>query len=90
MIEKTKVIDWHRQILPTKYIVQQVVRTCLEKAARYGFQSIAFPLLGTGTGRLTAEVALKIILKQIIKELSDGNQNVIEVIVALYGRVGIA
>lgn len=78
------VIDWHRQILPTKYIVQQVVCTCLEKAARYGFQSIAFPLLGTGTGRLTAEVALEIILKQIIKELSDGNQNVIEVIVALY------
>ena len=80
------VIDWPSEILPFHDLIRQVVHTCLEKANQYGFQSIAFPLLGTGTGRFSTQVAWEITLRQIIKDLSAETQNVVEVIVVLYGR----
>ncbi|HAA27909.1 MAG TPA: hypothetical protein DCE56_09920 [Cyanobacteria bacterium UBA8553] len=80
------VIDWHDEILPFQNLIRQVVHTCLEKANQYGFQSIAFPLLGTGTGRFSTPVAWEITLRQIIKDLSVDTHNMVEVIVVLYGR----
>jgi O-acetyl-ADP-ribose deacetylase (regulator of RNase III) len=63
-----------------------VVHNCLEKASQYRFKSIAFPLLGTGSGGFPVKVAWEITLRQIIRDLTDENQNLVEVILVLYGR----
>ncbi len=63
-----------------------MVYTCMERANQYRFQSIAFPLLATGSAGFPIELAWETIVKQIIKELSEENQNVLEVTIALYGR----
>jgi O-acetyl-ADP-ribose deacetylase (regulator of RNase III) len=81
------VIDRRNKILPSQDVIQQVVRTCIETANQYGFQSIAFPLLGTGAGRLPAKVAWESIVLQIIRELSDKNQTIPEVVIVLYERI---
>jgi O-acetyl-ADP-ribose deacetylase (regulator of RNase III) len=58
----------------------------MKKANRYGFKSIAFPLLGTGTGSFPVKVAWETLLRQIIRNLSDENQSIVEVVVALHKR----
>jgi O-acetyl-ADP-ribose deacetylase (regulator of RNase III) len=58
----------------------------MERANEYGFQSIAFPLLATGAAGFPIKLAWETIVKQIIKDLSKENQNVFEVVIALYGR----
>jgi O-acetyl-ADP-ribose deacetylase (regulator of RNase III) len=80
------VIDWRNEILPSHTVIQQVVHNCLEKASQYRFKSIAFPLLGTGSGGFPVKVAWEITLRQIIRDLTDENQNLVEVILVLYGR----
>jgi WD40 repeat protein len=78
------VIDWHNEILPSSTILRQVVHTCLNQANQYGFKSIAFPLLGTGTGGCSKQVAWEVILLQTIQDLSTKNQSISEVVVAVY------
>ena len=80
------VIDWLNDILPLKNVIQQVVHICLEIANQNRFESIAFPLLGTGAGRLPVKVAWDTTLRQIIRDLSNENQKVVEVIIVVYGR----
>jgi len=80
------VIGWRSELLPSQEVIQQVVHTCIERANQYGFQSIAFPLLATGSAGFPIELAWETILQQTIKDLAKGNQNVIEVIIALHGR----
>jgi O-acetyl-ADP-ribose deacetylase (regulator of RNase III) len=80
-------IDYDQMEFPSEDIIQQVVHNCLKKANEYKFRSIAFPLLGTGVGGFPAKLAWKIMLSQISKDLSDDNQNISEVIIALYGRI---
>jgi len=65
-------------------VIQRLVHTCMKKANRYRFKSIAFPLLGTGAGGFPAKAVWEIMLGQIIRDLSDKNQNIIEVIICLY------
>lgn len=84
------VIDWRNLLLPSEYVIRQVVHSCIESANKYGFQSIAFPLLGTGAGGFPVKLAWETILKQIIKNLSDKEQNLTEVIIVLYRIAGIA
>ncbi len=67
-------------------MIRKVVHSCLEKANQYGFQSIAFPLLGTGAGRFSVQATWEITLRQIIRDLSAETQNIVEVIVVVYGR----
>ncbi|HEY9861270.1 MAG TPA: macro domain-containing protein [Candidatus Obscuribacterales bacterium] len=81
------VIDFNTGQGPSKAVIEQVIHTCLEKANHANYRSIAFPLLGTGTGGFPAIEALQIILSQIIKDLSAKPHSVAEVIVAIYGSV---
>jgi O-acetyl-ADP-ribose deacetylase (regulator of RNase III) len=80
------VIGWRSELLPSQEVIRQVVHTCMERANQYGFQTIAFPLLATGSAGFPIELAWETIVKQIIKYLSKENQNVFEVIIALYGK----
>ncbi len=80
------VIDWRSGVLPSHEIIRQVVHTCMKTANQYRFQTIAFPLLATGAARFPTQLAWKTILQQISKDLSQENQNILEVIIALYGR----
>ena len=80
------VIDYGRGKFPSEKVIQRVVHTCLEKANLAGYKSMAFPLMGTGTGGFPAMEALQIILSQIIKDLSTKPNTLTEVIVAIYGR----
>jgi O-acetyl-ADP-ribose deacetylase (regulator of RNase III) len=80
------VIDWRSGVLPSHEIIRQVVHTCMKTANQYRFQTIAFPLLATGAARFPTELAWKTILQQISKDLSQENQNILEVIIVLYGR----
>jgi O-acetyl-ADP-ribose deacetylase (regulator of RNase III) len=80
------VIDFNLSKYPSQDAIQKVVHKCLKKAIEYKFKSIAFPLLGTGLGGFPAKLAWRTMLSQIIKDLSSENQNISEVIIALYGR----
>jgi O-acetyl-ADP-ribose deacetylase (regulator of RNase III) len=80
------VIDFDESEGLSDKVIQRLVHTCMKKANRYRFQSIAFPLLGTGAGRFSAKAVWEIMLGQIISDLSDKNQNIIEVIICLYPR----
>ncbi|MBD2503638.1 macro domain-containing protein [Anabaena azotica] len=81
------VIDFDTGKGPSKEVIQQVIHTSLEKASRASYRCIAFPLLGTGAGGFSAIEALKIILNQIIKDLSNQSQSIVEVTIAIYGSV---
>ncbi len=78
------VIDFEDREGLSEEVIQRVVHTCMKKANIYGFSSIAFPLLGTGAGAFPVKHAWEILLGQIIKDLSDKNQGIIEVIIVLY------
>jgi O-acetyl-ADP-ribose deacetylase (regulator of RNase III) len=78
------VIDFDESEGPSDKVIQRLVHTCMKKANRYRFKSIAFPLLGTGAGRFSAKAVWEIMLGQIISDLSDKNQNIIEVIISLH------
>lgn len=58
----------------------------MKKASLYGFRSIAFPLLGTGAAGFHAKVVWEIMLRQIICDLSEENQNISEVLVSIYQK----
>jgi len=77
------VIDFERKKQPDNNMLGQVVHTCINQANEYGYQSIAFPLLGTGLGRFNIKAAWDLILLQIIKYLSNNNYQVQEVVIAL-------
>ncbi|MBP0013870.1 MAG: serine/threonine-protein kinase [Roseofilum sp. SBFL] len=70
-----------------KSTIQQAVQTCLETANQEGFQSIAFPLLGTRVERFPALEELQIILAQIIQQFSEGPNSINEVTIAMYDKV---
>ncbi len=80
------VIDWQLKLFPSQKIIQKVVHNCLRKANDYGYKTIVFPLLGTGTGRLDKQIALEMMLKQIIMDLSTIHQTILEVGIILYDR----
>lgn len=82
------VIDWRSEILASQEVIRQVVHTCMERVNQYGFQSIAFPLLSTGSAAagFPIELVWETIVKQIIKDLSEEKQNVLEVVLVLHGR----
>ncbi len=80
------IIDFGKRKIPSRGLIKQVVHKCMKKASEYKFQSIAFSLLSTGVYRSQTQVCWEASIEQIIRDLSDDNQNVIEVIVALYER----
>jgi O-acetyl-ADP-ribose deacetylase (regulator of RNase III) len=78
------VIDFDESEGLSDKVIQRLVHTCMKKANRYRFKSIAFPLLGTGAGGLPAKAVWEIMLGQIISDLSDKNQNIIEVVISIH------
>jgi O-acetyl-ADP-ribose deacetylase (regulator of RNase III) len=79
------VIDFYAREGPSEELIQRVVHACMKKACGYKFRTLAFPLLGTGTGRFPVKVAWEITLRQIIRDLADENQNIVEVVLVLHG-----
>jgi WD40 repeat protein len=80
------VIDFYEGEKLSDKVIQRVVHSCMKKASLYDFRSIAFPLLGTGAAGFPAKVVWEIMFRQIIRDLSAENQNISEVIVAIYQR----
>jgi WD40 repeat protein len=80
------VIDYKESEKLSDKVIQRVVHSCMKKASLYDFRSIAFPLLGTGAAGFPAKVVWEIMFRQIIRDLSAENQNISEVIVAIYQR----
>ena len=74
---------------PYKPVIQELVNSCMILANSCSFQTIAFPLFGTGVGVLSPQEAWEIMLSQIVKSLSKENQTVKEVIICIYGRKAI-
>ena len=67
----------------TKYSVSQSVTNAMELANKNGFQSLAFPLIGAGSGNRGEEWSLKIMLEAFRHIESDCRVAVIR-----YQRVG--
>lgn len=60
--------DW----LPNEHSVRQSTANALALAKKHGVRSIAFPLIGTGTGGLPAEKVLAWMLEEIERSSFDG------------------
>ncbi len=71
---------------PYKSIVKGLVNISIRTAYELGLQTIAFPLFGSGVRIFSTREAWQIILPQIIKNLSNKNQTVREVIICIYSR----
>jgi WD40 repeat protein/O-acetyl-ADP-ribose deacetylase (regulator of RNase III) len=82
----TVVIDFDDREGPSNEVIQRVIHSCMKKANSYRFCSIAFPLVGTGAGGFPVKVAWKILLDQIIRDLSDEKQSIIKVILVIYDK----
>jgi O-acetyl-ADP-ribose deacetylase len=54
-------------------IIARCVSNALAVASSHGFSSIAFPLIGSGTGRVREEVAMKTILHAAAQQAFDGH-----------------
>jgi WD40 repeat protein/O-acetyl-ADP-ribose deacetylase (regulator of RNase III) len=80
------VIDFDEGENLSDKVILRVVHSCMKKAKLYSFRSIAFPLLATGSAGFPAKVVWEIMFRQIIRDLSAENQNISEVIVAIYQR----
>ncbi len=84
------VIDWsNKSSRSSPEVIKQVVRNCMAGARKYNLETIAFPLLGTGAGCLDPEMVGEAILSELKEELSQENQTVKEVAIALYGRMTV-
>jgi O-acetyl-ADP-ribose deacetylase (regulator of RNase III) len=79
------VIDFAQSKGPSDIIIREIVNQCLQKANEHRFNSIAFPLLGTGMGGFPVEVAWRIMLSQVTKNLLNSNETIGEVIIVLFG-----
>lgn len=85
------VLDWSNKSSrsSSEIVIKQVVRNCMTGARKYNLETIAFPLLGTGAGCLDPEMVGEAMLSQLKEELSQENQTVKEVAIALYGRTTV-
>lgn len=68
-------------------IIEQAVKNCLETANQDGFQSLVFPLLGTGANRFPVMEGLEIILAQVIQVFSERPNTIDEVTISIYGEI---
>ena len=65
-------------------VIERAVRNCMAGARKYNLETIAFPLLATGAGRLEPETVVEAMLSQLKEELSKEETTVKEVAIALY------
>lgn len=80
------VIDIDNRIKPNADVIRKVVRKSLLKTQRDRYKSIAFPLLGTGTGRYSIFNAIEIMLKEIIETIQQEQIVLLEIIIVMYGK----
>ncbi|NES80218.1 MAG: hypothetical protein F6K10_01245 [Moorea sp. SIO2B7] len=80
------VIDIDQRISPSHQVIRTVISKCLKKANKFGFSSIAFPLLGTGTGRFPVTELWIILLIEVNLYLSNNPKNISEVILVIYKK----
>lgn len=62
----------------TEYSVRQSVRSAMEIVNREGFQSVAFPIIGSGSGNRSKEWALNLMLDEFKKIESSARVVVVE------------
>lgn len=70
---------------PTITVIQEVTKKCLKLAESVNAQSIAFPALATGVGRLEPEQSALGIMMEIIKVLKS-TTSIQTIIIAIYAR----
>lgn len=69
------VVDFDKAEGPTERIIREVIHSCIVKTNEQNFNSIVFPLLGTGTGGFDAVKALDIMVIQLIDDLLSEHQD---------------
>jgi O-acetyl-ADP-ribose deacetylase (regulator of RNase III) len=82
------VVDNRQREQTTLSLVRQVVRRCLALCSELGFQSIAFPALGTGAAGLVAEQSAAAMMLEIAAHLAQPTA-IRRVLIAIYPREGM-
>jgi eukaryotic-like serine/threonine-protein kinase len=72
-------------LLPSRDILRQIMAGCFYHANTFGLTSVAFPLLGTGTGGLPRDVCLDAMMSFLIETPLYGAHSVENVQIVLYG-----
>jgi O-acetyl-ADP-ribose deacetylase (regulator of RNase III) len=57
--------------------IEESVRNALGLAAREGFRSVAFPLIGAGTGGVSPDESLRITHEVVARDLFDGEVRIV-------------
>ena len=78
-------IDVRTVLRPSRDILRQIMAGCFYHANTLGLTSLAFPLLGTGTGGLPRDVCLDAMMSFLIETLLYGAHTVENVQIVLYG-----
>jgi len=63
----------NRDFEPTVDLVRQIINSCRPHILALGIKRIAFPLLGTGWGRLSPDDCLQTMCEQAVDLLADGS-----------------
>lgn len=56
-------------VTPSRDLISEIVSNCMYHATTLGIESIAFPLIGTGISRFTAEVCLDTLFRNLVRRL---------------------
>ena len=64
----------------TEKSIRRSVETAMEMAKDYGFHSVAFPIIGAGSGGFDRDKAVKIMLEQLNKMEFDGKVVIVKYI----------
>jgi len=82
------VMDFRKRDYANRQVVSDVTRECLKKADKLGAQSIAFPALGTGDGRLSFIQSAAGMMDAVVDYFSGGPA-LDSITIALKRRAGV-
>ena len=71
-------------VVPSRDLIAEIVASCFYHADTLNVRSIAFPLLGTGTGGFSREVCLDTIVRSLARALHHGPTCVEDARVVIY------
>jgi serine/threonine protein kinase len=77
-------ISLKNRLLPSRDIIHELLDSCLYHADTLDVHSIAFPLLGTGTGMLSREVCLDTMVRHLLRKLASGLTSVRDARIVIY------
>jgi O-acetyl-ADP-ribose deacetylase (regulator of RNase III) len=75
-----------RRVCPSRDLIGEILSACFYHADSLYVRSLAFPLLGTGTGGFSPEVCLDTMFRYLARMLLRGLTSVHEVRIVLYRR----